>query len=235
MHDVDATRRTVPGGEAVLGRLVAGTSHELTNVLNIIGELAGLQEDILRDAAGGDAPDPGRLAELADRVRHQTERGQTLLRQLNRFAHSVDHTDEAYDVGDMLESLVALSDRFARLVRTELELRPPVDDVTVVGDPFAMLVAVFTCVDAALGGADSARRIRLLTERTPTGARVTVESGDPVPAPPPHVVDALGRVLAGCRGTLVQVPSATDPHCFVLELSDVRSPDVGTTEDTHAP
>ncbi len=235
MRDHNRSRRTVPGGESLFGRLVAGSTHELTNVLNIIGELAGLQNDILRDVAAGEAPDRGRLAQLADRIDHQAGRGQDLLRQLNRFAHSVDRTDEAYDVGDMLESLIALGERFARLNRTQLELRPPLEAVTVVGDPFAMLVAVFTCVDAALDAADATRRVRLLVERGSGAARITVESGDPISPPPPELLEAIDGALAGGTGGLVQTPSPSDPFRFVLELSDARERDVGTTEDAHAP
>ncbi len=235
MRDTHRLRRTVRGGEALFGRLVAGSTHELTNILNIIGELAGLQDDILRDAAAGHAPDPGRLAELADRIHHQAGRGQALLRQLNRFAHSVDHMEEAYDVSDMLESLVALTERFARLTRTRLELRPPLEALTLVGDPFAMLVAVSACVDAALNASDATRRVRLLAERASGGARITVESGDPIPPTPPELVEAIEGALDGGTGRLVQTPSSGDPHRFVLELPDARSGHIGMTEDTHAP
>jgi signal transduction histidine kinase len=235
MRDSHRFRHTVPGGEALFGRLVAGSTHELTNVLNIIGELAGLQDDILRDAAAGDAPDSGRLAELAGRIHSQTDRGQELLRQLNRFAHSVDRSGEAYDVCDMLECLVALTERFARLTRTQLELRPPLEEMTLVGDPFAMLVAVSACLDAALGASNAARRIRLLAERASGAVRITVESGDPIPTAPPELLEAIDAAVGPGCGRIVQTPSSTDPHRFVLELSDVRSADVMTTEDTHAP
>lgn len=235
MPDAHGFRLPVPGGEALFGRLVAGSTHELTNVLNIIGELAGLQDDILRDVTIGQAPDPTRLAQLADRIHHQAARGQELLRQLNRFAHTVDHTEEAYDVGDMLESLVALGERFARLGRTQLELRPPLEDVTVVGDPFAMFVAVFACVDAALDASDATRRVRLLAERASGGVRITVESGDPIPPPPPELLEAIDGALSGGTGRLVQTPASGDPYRYVLELSDARTRDVGTTEDIHAP
>jgi signal transduction histidine kinase len=235
MHDASSPHRTVPDGELVFGRLVAGTTHELTNVLNIISELAGLQEDILRDVSGGDTADAARLAQLADRIRQQTDRGQALLRQLNTFAHSTDHADEAYDVGDMLESLVALCERFARLRRTQLELRPPLETITVTGDPFAMLVAVFTCVETALAAADTTRRVRLLPSREADGVWITVESGDPLPTPPPEMVATVERALAGCAGRILQAPSSADPHLFVLELKDAGTRNAGITEDTHAP
>jgi len=235
MRDTHRSRRTVPGGEALFGRLVAGSTHELTNVLNIIGELAGLQDDILRDVAAGHAPDPGRLAELAERIHVQAGRGQELLRQLNRFAHSVDRSEEAYDVSDMLESLVALTERFARLTRTQLELRPSLEEVTVVGDPFAMLVAVSACVDAAVDASDATRRVRLLAERASGPARITVECADPMPPASPELVEAVEGALGRGAGRLVQAPSPTDRHRFVLELSDARSGGAGTTEDSHAP
>jgi hypothetical protein len=135
----------------------------------------------------------------------------------------------------MLECLVALTERFARLTRTQLELRPPLEEMTLVGDPFAMLVAVSACLDAALGASDAARRIRLLAERASGAVRITVESGDPIPTAPPELLEAIDAAVGRGCGRIVQTPSSTDPHRFVLELSDVRSADVMTTEDTHAP
>ncbi len=223
------------GRDLFFGRIVAGTSHELTNVLNIAGELAGLQTDLLQGAAAGEPLDPGRLAQLADRVRQQADRGQALLRHLNRFAHSVDHRDAPYDLGEALESLVALTERFARLVRARLELRPPPLTVTVTGSAFAALLAVFTCLEVALESVTEARVIRIVVEPLEQGARVVIESGDPLPIDPPRVPEALIHALAACPGELVRLPQEADPHRYVLALHDVGGRRAAPTEDSHAP
>jgi signal transduction histidine kinase len=215
-------------------RVVAGATHELTNVLNIVGELAGLQEDMLREAAGGEAVDPGRLAELAHKVRDQTARGQTMLRHLNRFAHTADHPVTAYDVGDVLESLIALAHRFARLERARLELRPPLESIEISGSPFGLALTVFECLRNALDAADETRTIRVVVDAAPGGAEVVVESADPIPPMTSEARARLERAVSECPGRLEHTPSSDDAHRFVIRLHDAAPPTSDPMEDTHA-
>jgi signal transduction histidine kinase len=235
MHDENASSpRLVTECETFFGRIVAGATHELTNVLNIVGELAGLQDDMLRGAAAGEAVDPGRIAELAHKVREQAARGQTMLRHLNRFAHTADQPVTAYDVGDVLESLVALAHRFARLERARLELRPPLQAIEISGSPFGLALTVFECLRHALDATDEGRAIRVLVDAAPGGAEITVESADSMTPMPPETTARLERAASACPGRLVRGPSADDPHRFVIRLHDAGPPTSEPMEDTHA-
>jgi hypothetical protein len=93
-------RPTAREGVLYFGRVAAGLSHELSNVLNIINELAGLQRDIAAAAVegGGDARF-ARFADLAQRIKTQVSRGEAINRGLHRFAHSVDNADTSFDLG----------------------------------------------------------------------------------------------------------------------------------------
>lgn len=167
----------VPPAEALrfFGRTVAGTTHELVNVLNIVGELAGLQDDLLRGVAAGRPIDLEKLATLAERTRTQTERGHALPRHLNRFAHSVDHDCTRYDLSDLFESFAALAERRVRLARAHLTVRPPLASVVLEGSPFAVHLALSLCLEAVVQGSPPNREVHLAAHPTAAGATVVVE------------------------------------------------------------
>lgn len=102
---------------AFIGKLTAGATHELRNVLAIIGESAGLVEDIIR-LKGGD----GRIEAKLALIREQITRGQTILSALNRCAHSTDYPVNTVDVRQSLEDMIILSRRFLRQKNIECSL-----------------------------------------------------------------------------------------------------------------
>lgn len=210
-------------GLRFFGRTVAGTVHELVNVLNIVGELAGLQDDLLRAAGPGGSPDPARLAAIVERARAQTERGHALLRHLSRFAHSVDHDVQRYDLGDLLESFASLSQRFARLASVQLAHTPPSRTVLLDGSPFAAHLALFLCLEAALSSAASQRAVKISASPGESGATLVVASADAFETPPDEaLLRRLAAALEACPGELLGVPSAADPHRFTIRLTNAR-------------
>mgnify|MGYP000324319082 CR=1 FL=1 len=216
-------------GLGFFGRIVAGTTHELVNILNIVGELAGLQDDLVHAAAEGQPLDPARLASLAARTRTQAERGHTLLRHLNRFAHSADAERQLYDVGELLESFASLTERFARLSRVSLACHPPHRTVVLEGNPFAVHLALFLCLDAALASASSQRAVSLQAEPEEGGVLLVVEGADPVaPAATEALTGRLAQVLPACPAQLASLPGANDRFRVCLRL--VSGPPAGTEE-----
>lgn len=74
----------------VFGKISAAVSHDLKNVLAIINESAGLLDDLaLRAGKGIDIP-VDRLTITTARILRQVKRGDTVLKNLNRFAHTTD-------------------------------------------------------------------------------------------------------------------------------------------------
>lgn len=223
-------------GLGFFGRIVAGTTHELVNILNIVGELAGLQDDLVHAAAEGQPLDPVRLASLAERTRTQTERGHVLLRHLNRFAHSADAACQTYDVGELLESFVSLTERFTRLARVAFHCRPPDRTVTLLGNPFAVYQALFLCLDTALASASSQRTVSLLA--SPQKGEVVLEmtGADAVaPAAVQALADRLARVVPGCPAELASLAAADDRFRVCLRLRSTPLPAAGASEVAHAP
>lgn len=209
-------------GVLFFGDVIAGLSHELSNVFNIINEMAGLQQDILAGAQpkGVDAAD--RLSELAGRIKAQVERGEALNQSLHSLAHSVDEANIAFDLGDTLELAGSLAARRARLGRVELAVHRPESPVTLEGDPFVLLLTIYGSIGAVVGAATSERRVEVSAAQHDSGAQVFITSADPLP---PGVIDEVASLEIGRRSWGVvhtlDPPSPETPRRIILDVPAV--------------
>jgi len=211
------------------GAITASLSHEMNNVLAIVNELAGLQEDVLAAADEGRPLSPEKLRSISSRIAQQVQRGKGFVKQLNRFAHSVDHASTQMDVREELERGIALNQRFARLRKVGLELRAPEATFSVQGCPFDVQHLVFSSIEIGLGvAAEGATLIVTLCGRDDgVDITLTVErAGECDPAAPAaeHPAEKLTylRLLAEqlggtCEGRL----GAGDPATLTLRLPAV--------------
>jgi hypothetical protein len=117
-------------GLVFLGRETARQTHEITNVHNIINELSGLLEDMLAAAAGGHPLEPERIGKAVTKIQEQIQRGNKLVRGLNRFAHSVDVLSGMFDLEEVAERVEFLAERHARLGKARLKCLPPPRNVS---------------------------------------------------------------------------------------------------------
>lgn len=113
------------GGLRCFGAVSASISHELKNALAIINENAGLLEDLSLMAGKGLPLDPARLKNLAGNIAKQIHRADSIIRNMNRFAHSVDETISSVDLADTLSLTVAVSSRMAAMKGVSLNVIPP--------------------------------------------------------------------------------------------------------------
>jgi C4-dicarboxylate-specific signal transduction histidine kinase len=227
-----------PAREGVLyfGRVAAGLSHELSNVLNIINELAGLQRDIAAAAVegGGDARF-ARLADLAQRIKAQVTRGEAINRGLHRFAHSVDDADKSFDLGELLGLLAFLEERPARLARVALEVHAPEHGLALCGDPFSLLLALHACVGAALRACTEDGRVEVRAEAGDGEARIRVTATGSLPTEGADAVSAAAfRAGATPWGAAVCLDSETDsPRSLVLRVpAESAAPRAAGTADS---
>lgn len=204
--------------EAVLffGAMGAGLSHELSNVFNIINELAGLQQDIAAAAAESGAA-VARVTDLAARVKVQVERGETINRSLHRLSHSIDDVDIDFDLGETLVLFGTLAARAARLAEVEIEIRPPEAPLTHRGSPFDMLVALHSCMRVALAAASAVRHIGVWAEEGPGGIRVIFASGDPLTGPDGDLPNAaVLKERCNALGAVPRLEAAPDGACHIV-------------------
>jgi signal transduction histidine kinase len=143
------------------GKITAGITHEIKNVLAIIQQSSGLMEDIL-DVTEDDAfPHKDKFIKSVDRIRGQIQRGIDLTTCLNRFAHSPDHCPASLDLNETSEQMVLLASRFARLKNIVLESSPSDPPLIIRSDPVALEMALFESIEILLNVISSGGKITL--------------------------------------------------------------------------
>ncbi len=230
-------------GLAFFGRVMAGQSHEVTNVLNVINELAGLQGDILGAAEPGRPSAIEKLTQIAEKIRDQVQRGETIVRSMNRFAHSVDCPVSVFDLKEALEQVDCLAQRSATLAKTTLTREFPAASMPLETSPFDFKQAVFMCIEIALTASSKERRITASYQVFDTGVEIKVASADPI-SPTPSVMEEqaylalLMRKLGG-KVSPLPVAEATDhltlffPRPAPLGRAAAGAIEDDSTEETH--
>jgi len=105
---------------AFFGKVNASISHELKNVMAIISETAGLLGDLSEMARGGTSVDPDMLTSSTESIIEEIQRGFTTIRQMNRFAHSVDTPVGSVDLMEVLDLVRNLSGYLSFAGKTNL-------------------------------------------------------------------------------------------------------------------
>jgi len=159
-------------GFQFFGKMTASISHEIKNVLAIINENAGLLEDITLMADRGRPIEPERLKTLAQAVMKQISRADTIVKNMNRFAHSTDESIKSVDLNDTLELVVVLSNRLASMRGLELDPKLQKTPVKIRTSPFLLMNFIWLCLDFAMDAAGDRKIVELATQKTETGAQI---------------------------------------------------------------
>ena len=161
---------------AFLGKIGAGVSHDMRNVLSIIGENAGLLDDQLALAEQGKPLDRERLKKLSSRIARQVSRGTQTMEQFSRFAHAADERKAPCDLTALGETVTALARRYAKLASCTLDVELPEETIPARHSPFRLQRAVFSAIELILESAEQGESVTMkLAARGPTA--VIVVSG----------------------------------------------------------
>jgi signal transduction histidine kinase len=132
---------------AFMGKITAGVTHELKNVLAIIKESAGLMQDLLTLSGDAQFPLREKFSKVLSNIGDQVVRGVDLASRLNTFSHLPDETSSGLDLNEVAVQVVFLSQRFARLKGISLNVQPHERSVIIVTDPLKIQMLVFQCVE----------------------------------------------------------------------------------------
>ncbi|MBU3914392.1 hypothetical protein KKA14_02570 [bacterium] len=110
---------------AFLGRITAGVTHELHNVLAIIKESSGLMNDLILLSDKNPTTLRGQYQKSIKTIESQVNRGVHLLHCLNCLAHSTDHSQTSIDLFQTIDQLVTLTRRFAHSKQILLSVQKP--------------------------------------------------------------------------------------------------------------
>lgn len=112
----------------VFGKISASISHEIKNTLSIINENAGLLDDFAQmSKEGGEGVSVERVFTATRAIAKQVDRSNTIMKDLNRFAHSADSIPAHGNLEETLTLLVALSNRQAAMRNITVTLDCPPD------------------------------------------------------------------------------------------------------------
>ncbi len=159
-------------GLQFFGRISASISHEIKNVLAIVNENAGLLEDLTLMADRGKPIDPARLKTMAAAVKRQIGRADEIIKNMNRFAHSVDQTVTTVDLGQTIGLAIALTARFAAMRGVRVDLQPPASPLTIPTAPFFLMNLLCLCLDLCLSASGDEKRVELVVEETENSVRI---------------------------------------------------------------
>lgn len=157
---------------AFMGKITAGVTHEMKNVLAIIRESAGLVEDIIGLSPADAVPNREKILRSLTRIADQVNRGVDLSTRLNGFAHSPDATSAEVDLSRVLDQIAYLSRRFTRVRGVSVEVEPSASPVMLVTDPLGIQMLIFGCIDALADVAGKGATVRISPGRSADGVAV---------------------------------------------------------------
>lgn len=178
------------------GSISASVTHELKNALAIINENAGLMEDLSFMAEKGRPLDPARLKSLAANIIRQIQRADTIILNLNRFAHSADEAHKTIDLGDTLSLMVALSSRLAAMKSIVLDFVPNSQSVCVTTRLFYFLNLIWLCIKEIFERSGE-KKISLSLRKLTDGAAAIVFSPIDALLTFPDTLSLLNHLNAG--------------------------------------
>jgi len=150
---------------AFMGRIMAGFTHEMKNVLAIIKESGGLMEDLLSLVQEGSFAHKERFLRVLDKIREQVQRGVDLSTRLNRFAHSPDEPIATVDLNETANQVAMLAERFARLKGIVLKADPGNDRLDLVSSPVGIYMALFSGMESCWNQMKAGSELKLLGEK----------------------------------------------------------------------
>lgn len=160
------------------GKIVASISHEMKNVMAVINEKAGLLKDLSAMWEKGSPLNPARIAGLADDLKLQIKRGDEIIRNMNRFAHSVDVPQCRVNLSDLAGLMSSLSLRAASQKGAVLDYQPGDPNLQVRTRPFLLQNLIWQCLQAAMDTCGSEKSVRIRVESCAAGGRIRISLQD---------------------------------------------------------
>lgn len=201
------------------GAVSAAISHEINNRFAVINEKAGLLQDLSVMMTRGKEVDPARLEVQSTKIIEQVRQAKEIVRNFNRFAHSVDMETAEVELGELLGFVAALYARKAASAEVTLSVSAPSEPVRLTTDPFVLQALIGRAIDIALSKAAGDRAVNLAVETAEGSINVRLEGLGGVTEP----IDfsAAGEDLSALLASLgARFAAAPDGASLVLELAE---------------
>ncbi|WP_462324963.1 hypothetical protein [Desulfoplanes sp.] len=187
-------------GLAFFGRMCASISHEIKNCLAVINEQNGLHEDLLMLQKQGRELSPDRVERINRTIGEQVQRMDTIVKRLNRFAHSPDNVAERIDLGELCAYVVDLCKRFAtnRGIVLTCEADGP---VATMAQPFLVTQLLVECLEGIFAVVATGQTLVLHVGGSDQGPVVAITPGlEHTPKTVRSLAAAVGAVVQNSDG-----------------------------------
>jgi len=152
-------------GLQFFGKVSASIAHEIKNILAIINENAGLLEDLTFAAQKGTAIDPDRLNRVCRQFSKQILRADEIVKNMSRFAHSVDRFEVQVDLHELAVLVGNLAGRPAAMRKLSIIVEPLATPIILKNNPFLMQNLIWLSLESAFGATKAGGTLRLAAER----------------------------------------------------------------------
>jgi C4-dicarboxylate-specific signal transduction histidine kinase len=159
---------------AFFGQITASVTHELNNIMAVINEITGLLSDIISDSDATQLQNYNDLVKIRQKLTIQIERGRSVIKHLNSFAHGADEPSKTFDLNAVIENLINLSRRLAYLKKIELQSEVSSEPIILVASPFRLQLALFTVIHKAFDWVSDRGIMTVSTRADINHARVTI-------------------------------------------------------------
>jgi signal transduction histidine kinase len=159
-------------GLSFFGKTNRLISHELKNILAIISETLGLMDELMKLSETGKTLEPGKLRSLSESIIEEIERANTIIRNMNTFAHFVDEHITDVDICRTVALIVQITQLDSPLRGTKVVI--PDSDTCVVHTSHLFLAnLIYHVLCFALRGAGPENEIRIASDSNDEGVRIT--------------------------------------------------------------
>lgn len=198
---------------AFIGKITAGATHELRNVLAIVKESAGLIADIVSSPQLRGLAKSEKIMGTVGRIETQVKRGSDLLTSLNRFAHSLDHAEDEVVLDELAQQVEFLCQRMARKGRHQVKAESGEEGLTVVANLLRLQFALYTAVECCLEQLPEGGTLHLQPVRRAGRASLEFKGeagGEGIPLDPSESAawSQLTNVLAELRASVEKADAA---------------------------
>ncbi|MCU0559402.1 MAG: hypothetical protein MUD16_04335 [Desulfobacterales bacterium] len=186
-------------GLRFFGRMSASISHELKNTLSIMNESAGLIEDLALLAERGKTLDASRVKSLGATIQRQIQRTDQIIRNMNRFSHTVDEPFKEVELVDFLEFILTVSRRLTAAKGVAVAVHSRDRPIAVVTRPFFLHCLLWRLLEFGMQWVGKAKELTVTPAKKQPGIVIrllgvetlTPEAGRDFPAPPERTLLAL--------------------------------------------
>ncbi|MBF0119344.1 MAG: HAMP domain-containing histidine kinase [Desulfobacterales bacterium] len=159
-------------GLKFFGKISASISHEIKNIMAIINENAGLIEDLTLMSEKGIPIDPERLKNISAKIIKQVARADTILKNMNKFAHSIDEPFGQIELGELISLVCGLSARFASMKGVNVEVNNIKTPIIIITNPFFMQTIIFRCINFTMDNCEKGKTVFITSKDNGNSATI---------------------------------------------------------------